>query len=253
MFKQLHKGEKPLIICNVWDASSAQVAEKNGFKAIGTSSAAIAHMFGKADGEQIEFEQLLSLVQLISNASDLPLTVDIESGYGETPQVIANNILQLSEVGVVGINIEDSVVVDGLRRLCDEHEFAEKLKAVKVLLDQKAVEMFINVRSDTYLLNLANPLQASLERIAIYQRAGADGIFLPCINQTTDIEKVVAASQLPINVMCVAGLPDFATLQQLGVKRISMGNFIHQAMLASLSSILSTVVEEKSFDHLFGS
>lgn len=251
MFKQLHTNEKPLIVCNVWDVASALIAEQNGFSAIGTSSAAIAKMFGKDDGEQVPFAQLLSIAASICNASRLPLSVDIEFGYGETPQLIANNIIELVKLGVVGINIEDSVVVEGQRQLCDGHEFANKISKVRALLEQADVDVFINVRSDTYLLNVVNTRQASIERTAAYQSAGADGLFFPCLKHPADIKAIVASTPLPINVMCVPDLPDFDQLQVLGVKRISMGNYIHEAMLASLSNTLAAVVEEQSFNPLF--
>ncbi len=251
MFKDLHRKKHPLVICNVWDASSALVAEQRGFEAIGTSSAAIAKMLGKEDGENVSFDELLSIVTTISNLSSLPLTVDIESGYGDSPEAIVSNISELAKIGVVGINIEDSKVTHGERLLCDALEFANKLQSVKSLLHKMNITMFINVRTDTYLLNIDNPLEESIKRIEMYQRAGANGIFLPCIKTPDDIIAVVTNTELPINVMCVPDLPDFNILEELGVKRISMGNFLHEAMMDSFSSMLSTIASEKSFETLF--
>ncbi|MBE8168876.1 MAG: isocitrate lyase/phosphoenolpyruvate mutase family protein [Shewanella sp.] len=251
MFKDLHRKKQPLVICNVWDVSSALVAEQKGFEAIGTSSAAIAKILGKDDGENVLFEELLSIVAAISNLSSLPVTVDLESGYGDSPEVIAKNISELAKVGVVGVNIEDSKVIHGERLLSDAIEFANKLKSIKTLLHKMNITMFVNVRSDTYLLNIDNTLEVSIKRIEMYQRAGADGIFLPCIKTPDDIKAVVANTKVPINVMCVPELPDFDTLEELGVKRISMGNFLHEAMLDSFSSMLSAIVAEKSFERLF--
>ncbi|ELJ8684594.1 isocitrate lyase/phosphoenolpyruvate mutase family protein [Vibrio mimicus] len=251
MFKNMHKMEDPLVICNVWDVPSAKIAERVGFLAIGTSSAAIANNLGKEDGENINFEELLVIVKAIVKSTNLPLTVDIESGYGNTPEIIAKNIIELVKVGVVGINIEDSVVVDGKRRLRDGILFEKMLRKVRELLSEADVEVFINVRSDAFLLNVKNPLVVSIERINRYQQAGADGIFLPCIRKTDDIESVVAITSLPINVMCVPELPSFSELKALGVKRISMGNFVHEAMLVSLSSYLMSIKNEQSFQALF--
>ncbi|MFM2483502.1 isocitrate lyase/PEP mutase family protein [Celerinatantimonas yamalensis] len=251
MFKELHRKDEPLIICNVWDVPSALIAERNAFSAIGTSSAAIAKMIGKEDGENVLFEELMSIVSAISKASRLPLTVDIESGYGETPRIIAKNIIELVQVGVVGVNIEDSIVVQGKRQLCDSTAFSKMLKSVRALLSEAGVEVFINVRSDAYLLSVNCALEVSLARIEKYQQSGADGIFLPCIKEPDDIKVVTASTALPINVMCVPDLPDFVVLKKLGVKRISMGNFVHEAILASLSSVLTSVVKEQSFKQLF--
>ena len=251
MFKNMHRAEEPLIICNVWDVPSAKVAQKIGFLAIGTSSAAIASNLGKDDGENIKFNDLLSIVKTISRSTNLPLTVDIESGFGDSPEIIAKNIIALVKVGVVGINIEDSIVRQGERRLQDVALFEKILKKVRELLNKADIDIFINVRSDAFLLNVREPLVVSIERISRYQRSGADGIFLPCISKTEDIEAVVASTSLPINVMCVSELPSFSELKSLGVKRISMGNFIHEAMLASLSSSLMTIKREQSFQSLF--
>ncbi|OIQ26526.1 isocitrate lyase/phosphoenolpyruvate mutase family protein [uncultured Vibrio sp.] len=251
MFKELHNEIEPLIICNVWDVPSALVAERNGFSAIGTSSAAISSMLGKDDGENVLFEQLLTIANAISKATTLPLTVDIESGYGDTPAAIANNIVELTKVGVVGINIEDSHVVQGERHLSDSTAFAQTLESVRELLSNADVDVFINVRSDAFLLNVDNALDVSIARVGQYQQAGADGIFLPCIQKTEDIRSIVAATHLPVNVMCVPALPDFDELKQLGVQRISMGNFVYEAMLSSLSSLLSSVSKQQSFKPLF--
>ncbi|MBM7074697.1 isocitrate lyase/phosphoenolpyruvate mutase family protein [Shewanella sp. 202IG2-18] len=175
----------------------------------------------------------------------------IESGYGSSPEVIAKNIAELAKAGVVGINIEDSKVVYGERLLCGEIEFANKLTSIKALLNKMNISMFINVRTDAYLLSVDNALEESIKRIEMYQSAGADGIFLPCIKTLDDISAVVTNTELPINVMCVPDLPDFNILEELGVKRISMGNFLHEAMMDYFSSMLSTIVSEKSFEALF--
>ena len=251
MFKSMHRAEEPLVICNVWDVPSAKIAEEVGFLAIGTSSAAISSNLGKDDGENIKFNDLLSIVKAIGGSTNLPLTVDIESGFGDTPEHIATNIIELVKVGVVGINIEDSVVVKGHRQLCDVAQFEKTLKQVRLLLAEADTEVFINVRSDAFLLNVSEPLVESIERIHRYQKSGADGIFLPCVRGVNDIETVVASTSLPINVMCVPELPSFQELKTLGVKRISMGNFVYEAMLASLSSSLMSIKRERSFQTLF--
>ena len=110
-FRGLHFQPEPVLVCNVWDVSSAIIAEKAGYKCIGTSSAAISRMLGYSDGEEMSFSELRDLVVKIKNRTIIPLTVDIEAGYGNTTQEIYENIKKLEEIGVVGINIEDSVVV----------------------------------------------------------------------------------------------------------------------------------------------
>ena len=250
MFKELHQQETPLILCNVWDAASAIIAEKLGYQAIGTSSAAIAKSFGKTDGQIISFETLLMVVKQISEVTTLPLSVDIEAGYADTPKEIVENITKLAKLGVVGINIEDSQLINGRRSLVDKHDFSVKLSQVKALLNDANIEMFINVRSDTYIVDAATALPETIERISLYEGAGADGIFLPCLTAADDISKIVTHSALPINVMCMPELASFDQLQQLGVKRISMGNFVYDNLLAHLEKTLSSIKQQGSFEPL---
>lgn len=250
MFRELHHQETPLILCNVWDAASAIIANKLGYQAIGTSSAAIATSLGKTDGQNICFETLLMVVKQISEVTSLPLSVDIEAGYADTPQEIVDNIAKLAELGVVGINIEDSQLINGRRFLVDKHDFSEKLSQVKALLNDANIDMFINARSDTYIVDAAKALPATIERISLYEDAGADGIFLPCLTAPQDISNIVANCSLPLNVMCMPELANFDQLQQLGVKRISMGNFVYENMLAHLENTLLSIKQQGSFEPL---
>ena len=250
MFKELHHQEAPLILCNVWDAASAIIAEKLGYQAIGTSSAAIATSLGKTDGQTICFEKLLAVVKQISEVTTLPLSVDIEAGYADTPAEIVDNIAKLAKLGVVGINIEDSQLINGHRTLVDKHDFSEKLSQIKAHLNNTKIEMFINVRSDTYIVDAATALPETIERISLYEGAGADGIFLPCLTAPDDISKIVANCSLPLNVMCMSELASFDQLQQLGVKRISMGNFVYDNMLTHLEKTLLSIKRSGSFKSL---
>ncbi len=250
-FKQLHTNSKPLVICNVWDVKSAQVAEKLGYTAIGTSSAAIASSLGYEDGESMSFNELLYVVKRVLSSVKSPLTVDIESGFAETEDELFNNIATLAKEGVVGVNIEDSKVANGVRTLVDKFEFATLLKAVKMRLNDSDIDMFFNIRTDTYLLNLENKEAETLARIQQYSDAGADGIFIPCIEAPEDIERVVQQSNLPINVMCMPNLPEFAELESLGVKRISMGNFLFEKQSELLEQEFTRIIKTQSFKSVF--
>lgn len=250
-FKELHNQAKPLIIGNVWNLQSAKVCEKLNFQAIGTSSAAIAHSLGYEDGEQMPFSDLLFIVEKISKSVTLPLSVDIEFGYGNTAKVIANNIISLEKLGVVGINIEDSFFENGERRLKDNLQFSQILQEVKCILIQNGISIFINVRCDAFLLNVPNALQIATERIQSYEKSGADGIFLPCITKENNISTIVSETKLPLNVMCMPELPNFETLEKLGVKRISTGNFLNAYTYTSLENITTKILVEQSFNALF--
>lgn len=250
-FRDLHRQLEPLLLGNVWDAKSAKVYEQLGYKAIGTSSAAAAEALGYTDGQNMPFDEYLFLIKRIKASTSLPFTVDLEGGYGETPQEVVKNIKQLAAIGVAGINIEDSVVSNGMRTILAPMLFAERLEKIVNRLRNENVDIYINVRCDAWLLGLANAKEEAMNRIALYERAGADGIFLPCITEVDDIRAVVNLSSLPVNVMCMPTLPDFARLQSLGVKRISMGNFVSAAVYKKMEQLSGSIVEEESFSGLF--
>ena len=230
---------------------SAKICEKLNFQAIGTSSAAIAHSLGYEDGEQVPFLDLLFVVERIIKNVTLPLSVDLEFGYGKTATEITNNIKALHKLGVVGINIEDSLIENGVRKLNDSSQFSNLLKEVKAILIENEISLFINVRCDAFLLNIQNALQVVLERIIKYELAGADGIFLPCITQESDISKIILQIKRPLNVICMPELPNFEKLQKLGVKRISAGNFLNNFAYTSLEKMTSKILTEQSFNALF--
>jgi 2-methylisocitrate lyase-like PEP mutase family enzyme len=250
-FRQLHQQHEPLLLGNVWDAKSARIYEQLGYKAIGTSSAAAAEALGYTDGENMPFEEYLFMIKRIKASTTLPFTVDIEGGYGESAQEVVKNIKQLATLGVAGINIEDSIVSNAVRSMLPAAVFAEKLDKITNRLRNDHVDIFINVRCDAWLLGLPQALEQATNRISIYEKAGADGIFLPCITSVDDIRAAVNISGLPVNVMCMPNLPGFATLQSLGVKRISMGNFVSSAIFKRMEQLSGSFVEEESFSGLF--
>lgn len=249
-FNQLHQQASPLLIANVWDAPSAKAAEKLNCQAIGTSSSAVAALLGYKDGEEMTFAELTYIVKRIAHSSSLPLSVDLEGGYSRRPEEIADHIKQLADIGVVGINIEDSIVGQG-RVQMEAEVFATKLSKVKEILEKDQCDIFINLRTDAFLLGLPNAVETTKQRIQLYERAGANGIFTPCIVNSSDIEAIVNCTDLPINVMCMPKLPDFETLHQLGVSRISMGNFLFGKMYGQYEKILGEVVGQKSFSPVF--
>ncbi|WP_420604286.1 isocitrate lyase/PEP mutase family protein [Flagellimonas sp.] len=249
-FYDLHQQEEPLLIFNVWDVPSAKLAQQLNFGALGTSSSAIASMLGYRDGEEMGFDELEYIVERIISNTDLPLSVDLESGYSREPEEITGHIRRLANLGVVGINIEDSVVSKE-RTLLDADEFAQTLSKITEELAKNQTEVFINVRTDTFLLNQPNALVETQKRAKLYESAGANGIFVPCMESESDIEQIVNCTTLPLNVMCMPKLPDFAILKKLGVKRISMGNFLFPKMSDALKSITEKVLDQKSFKPVF--
>lgn len=250
-FNELHQQEEPLLIGNVWNVQSAKIYENNNFKAIGTSSAAVAETLGYADGEQMSFEEYLFVVKRIANSVSIPLTVDLEAGYGKTVTEIVANIKKLHELGVSGVNIEDSVLVNGDRKIVDTESFAAKIKAITTELSASKIDLFINLRSDVFLLGLYNALAEAQKRIESYRSTGAHGLFFPCVTKTEDIITLTKATNLPVNVMCMPTLPDFTTLKNAGVKRISMGGFLNRKAYQFLEAETQIILDQKSFVSVF--
>ncbi len=246
-FSALYHQNQPLLIANVWDASSARAAQQTGYRALGTSSAAIATMLGYEDGEEMSFDELLYIVSRIKAVTGLPLSVDLEAGYGDTTSRMIDNVRHLTQLGVTGINLEDSHVLNNTRSLDDAADFAVKLQE----LTRACPNMFFNVRTDTFLLNQQNSLAETLYRGQLYADHGAHGFFVPCVTRADDISAIVRHVPLPLNVMCMPELADFSTLSSLGVKRISMGNFIYNAAQARLNDLLCKVQAQQSFSDVF--
>jgi 2-methylisocitrate lyase-like PEP mutase family enzyme len=224
-FLALHRNSTPLLLGNIWDVNSARIFERAGYKAIGTSSQAVATTFGYEDGEKMPFETLLQMAKRAVEVINIPFTVDIEGGYSRSAKGIAEKIEKLHDAGVVGINLEDTVA-EGARQLQPVTDFQKILAAVAEHIAQKNLGVFINVRTDAFLLGMPTALSETLTRIQRYENTGVHGIFVPCITDKNDINEVVGATALPVNVMCMPELPDFNVLGSLGVKRISIGPFL---------------------------
>lgn len=249
-FTTLHQQETPLLIANVWDVPSAEIAEQLGFKAIATSSAAIASIFGYNDGEELTFSELEYMVKKLISNTTVPLSVDIEAGYSDDPKMIAENIKKLVQLGVVGINIEDSIVKDN-RELVDAEKFKQLLAEIKNVLLKDELDVFINVRIDTFLLQIPNAISETKKRIDLYKTTSVNGFFLPCIEDVDAIKEIVNYTDLPINVMCMPNLPNFEVLKNLGVKRISMGKFLFDKMYQNFKEIENNILVDQSFKSIF--
>ncbi|OQP65416.1 hypothetical protein A3860_17275 [Niastella vici] len=250
-FKQLHQGPGLFVLPNIWNAKSALVLQQEKFPAIGTSSAAVASSLGYEDGEAMPFEDYLFVVRRILAAVQIPLTVDMEMGYGKTDAAIYANIKKLAELGVAGINIEDSTIEATGRTLKDANVFAQTISFIKSQLATDQLELFINIRCDTYILNVANKQQETVQRLKLYETTGADGIFLPCISEEKDIAAAVRSTKLPINVMGIPGLPGLDSLNKLGVKRVSLGPFLYNKVYDSIAPLMQAVTAGKQFTPLF--
>jgi 2-methylisocitrate lyase-like PEP mutase family enzyme len=248
-FLKLHQGPTPLLLANIWDVHSAKLFEASGYKAIGTSSQAVATSLGYEDGEKLPFDSLLQLAKRVVQSVSIPFMVDIEGGYSRSVNGIIENIKKLHDAGVAGINLEDTVAGTS-RTLQAAGEFQKILSAVADHISRNNWKLFVNVRTDAFLLGMPAALSETLTRISIYKDSGAEGIFVPCITNKEDISAVVRSTDLPINVMCMPGLPDFDALASLGVKRISMGPFFFNKVYNSIGTISKAINSQGNFSSI---
>lgn len=245
-FKALHHGSQPFLVANTYDAISAKAAEKSGFEAMATSSHAIANILGYEDGEVIPFSEMFFMIEKTTKASSMLVSCDIESGYSDDPQEVANNVKQLVDIGVVGINLEDGLTKGKDRVLGDASILAEKIKTIKSELKKEGKDIFINARIDTYTTKHPNALEESLQRIKIYEEAGADGFFIPLINEEKDIKAVFDTTKLPLNAFLKEGLKSYEEYAKLGVHRVSSGNGIHAVVTKATEQAFEKLHNQKS-------
>ena len=226
LFHSLHVRGQPLVLFNAWDAGSARAVADAGAKAIATGSWSVAAANGFADGEQLPFALAMDNLRRIVATVALPVTVDLESGYGAAPDAVAANVAAALEAGAVGCNLEDSFPVDGALRSM-EHQVA-RLAAARRVADDRGISFFINARTDVFFQAPASAhdvamVDAALERARGYAAAGASGLFVPGVIAEPLIARLVEGSPLPVNIMATPGSPDRKRLAELGVARISHG------------------------------
>jgi len=248
-FNDLHFSEELLFLGNAWDLLSALTLEKAGFKAIGTTSWGIANSLGYADGELIDFDRHLGIIKTITENVKIPVSADIETGYSEDTNKIINNVLKTADVGVVGINIEDSLKsANGLREI---PEHCKLLEEIRIALDRYGYkEFYINARTDTYLQR-KNPLLETIERAKAYVESGASGIFVPGLKEDDEIKEITKSISSPLNVLSLPGLTNCNKLKELGVRRFSFGNALSDNVIAYLEKKVGELLEYKDTSLLY--
>jgi len=238
IFRDLHASTSPiLILANVWDAGGARIVESLGAKAIATTSAGVAWSKGYPDGNEMPSKLQAQLAEEIVRAVKLPVTVDFEAGYSDDPATVAENLRPLIEAGISGINIEDGTASVTL--------LAKKIEAIKAIAD-----VFVNARTDVYLRGLAGEgerVRETLSRAAIYQSAGADGLFVPGATNSDEIAEIVKGTALPVNLLSMPNLPNASELQKLGVQRLSAGSGIAQVAYQHMALLAEAFLSEGDF------
>ncbi|MFF3784176.1 isocitrate lyase/phosphoenolpyruvate mutase family protein [Streptomyces sp. NPDC001933] len=230
-FARLHDQVTPLLLPNAWDYASAAILAAQGFPAIGTTSLGVAAAAGLPDGAAATVEETLALARRLGQGSFL-FNVDIEGGFSDDPEKVAELARRLYDVGASGINLEDGRPAGTLA--------AVELHAAKIAAVKSAVpELFVNARTDTYWLGRQE--EETEPRLAVYEQAGADGVFVPGLSDPDRIAALTAALTVPLNILYTPTGPAFAELAALGVRRISLGSLLYRNALAAAVTTATAV------------
>jgi 2-methylisocitrate lyase-like PEP mutase family enzyme len=246
-FRALHHGPRILVLPNAWDVASARIFEDAGCAAIGTSSAGVAFALGYADGQHIPRDEMLEVVQRIARAVSVPVTADVEAGYGDAVST-ARAVVQS---GAVGMNLEDV-----------NHHSKGDAAAALLPIDKQvrhihdiraATDLVINARTDIFLLGIGEAntrFERAVERLNAYVHAGADCAFAPGVRDAETIEKLTRDVLGPLNILAVAGSPSIDELERMDVARVSVGSGPMRATLAVLRRIAEELHHRGGFEIL---
>ena len=219
------------VLPNAWDAGSAAMIARAGAQAIATTSAGVSWSLGRPDGHNLSREEMIDAVARIAATVELPVSADIEGGYGADALAVATTVSAVIGAGAVGINLEDSLAPGG--PLHDITAAATRIRAARQAATEAGLpELVINARTDVFLFGIGDPegrLDDVLERAAAYAEAGADSLFVPGLLDLDTLSTLSAKVSLPINAMVGPGAPDLDALRAAGVRRLSLGQTIAQA------------------------
>jgi 2-methylisocitrate lyase-like PEP mutase family enzyme len=253
-FGQLHRGPKTLLLPNVWDVASARLIEEARYPAIATTSAGVAFSLGYPDGQKISREEMLARVARIAKAVRVPVTADVEAGYGNRPQDAGATANGVIEAGAVGMNFEDGTG-DAAHPLADLSLQLEKIHAIREAASKTEVPLVLNARTDVYLAAVGEPekcYELALQRAFAYRDAGADCVFVPGVRDPDTIARLVKDLKWPLNILAVHGSPPVPELEKLGVARVSLGSAPMRATLGLLRRLAEELKTSGTYSQLEG-
>jgi 2-methylisocitrate lyase-like PEP mutase family enzyme len=226
LLRELHQPGRPVLMVNAWDVASAILMRRAGAPAVATTSAGVAWSLGRPDGNQLSREDAVSAVARIAGAVDVPVSADIESGFGADAAAVGETVTAVIAAGAVGINLEDSLT-EGDAPLRTVEDAAARVAAARAAADTAGIPLYINARTDTYESSVGDPatrLDDTLARASAYLAAGASGIFVPGITAPDVVRALVEGIDAPVNILVGPGAPTVAELAALGVGRLSYGS-----------------------------
>jgi len=251
-FRKLHHGPKMLLLPNAWDVASARILEEAGHPAIATTSAGIAYSLGYADGQRISRDEMLSIVARIARAVRVPVTADLEAGYGTTPKAMADTVTAAIEAGAIGMNLED--LAEDEKSLFELPLQLEKIRAIRETAATMGVPFVLNARTDIYLATIGpaeTRFDRTVERLRAYAKAGADCVFVPGLTDLDTIAKLVKAFAAPLNILAQPASPPMADLERVGVARVSTGSGIMRAAMGLTQRIAKEMIADRSCRSMF--
>jgi 2-methylisocitrate lyase-like PEP mutase family enzyme len=253
VLRSLHS-EGIFVLPNAWDAGSAAMIAAAGAPVIATTSAGVSWSLGRRDGQNLSRPEAADAVARIADAVDVPVTADIEGGYGGDPGAVAATVAAMIGAGAVGINLEDSGSPGG--GLFDAAARAARIRAARAAAtDAGLPELVINARTDVFLFEIGEPggrFDDVLARAAAYAEAGADSLFVPGLLDLGVLAALTSKVSLPVNVMAGPGAPDVATLRTAGVRRVSLGQAITQAAYTLARKAAAEVLTVGTYDSIAG-
>lgn len=249
-FHQLHHSGKMLVLPNIWDSLGAILLESLQYPAIATASASMNYTNGYDDGENLPFDDFLTLLTKIVNDVDIPVTADIESGYANNDQQLQENIKRLITTGIVGINIEDSD--KKTNKLIPTEVQCEKIRMIKDVSAEMGISLFINTRTDVYIHGqefetAESKLEETIKRGLAYKDAGTDCFYPIVMRQEYAIKKTVEELQMPVNILTLPGIPELSKLNEMGVARVSLGPSFLKIAIREMKNL---AVKLKDFEGL---
>lgn len=247
-FRKLHQGPKLLFLPNAWDVASARILEEAGHPAIATTSAGIAYSLGYADGQIISRDEMLSVVNRIARAVNVPVTADLEAGYGTTAKAIAETVTAAIEAGAIGMNLED-LSGDDKNPLMELSQQIERIQIVRETAAGMGVPFVLNARTDVYLAGVgpeAARFEQTVERLRAYRKAGADCVFAPGLSDLETIAKLVRVVEAPLNILATPACPPIVELEKIGVARVSTGSGIMRAAMGVVQKVAKEMIAERS-------
>jgi 2-methylisocitrate lyase-like PEP mutase family enzyme len=250
-FRRLHVRGTPLVLPNAWDAGSARVIEAAGARAIATSSSGASWSLGRPDGEGTSRDEMLAVVRRVARAVSLPVTADVERGYGDgSPADVADTVRGVLDAGAVGVNLEDG---EGPGALTDEARQTARVAAAREAADAAGVPLYVNARVDSYLFGVGAPetrFDETVRRARAYLAAGADVIFVPGVIDAETIGRLASAIDAPLNVLARPGAPTIPELGALGVARVSLGGGVARAALGAAWRVATEVLQGGTYEAL---